>query len=353
MTSQNTNHSVYDTTIRLFFLFIIIVWCLMILYPFVSIMLWGLIFSLAFVPLHSALAMRLGGKPRLASFIIVLVSLAIIIVPSWFLLDAIGEELKEFKSSFHSGSPTIPPPSEHVKSWPIVGDPLYGIWQSVSVNIEQTIANYKEPLVDIGRRLADGVASAAGGVFQIMVSLIIAGLLLLSDGAGQSIRKFFRKLVGDRGDEFADITKKTIGNVVRGVLGVALIQTTLVGIGFLLAGVPYAGLWTLVVFVFAVLQLPVIFAVIPVAVYLFSEKEMLPAILWSVYLLLCGISDNIFKPILLGKGSPVPMLVIFVGVVGGFIFSGFIGLFTGAVVMSLGYKLFVGWINSPSQADRT
>ena len=102
---------------------------------------------------------------------------------------------------------------------------------------------------------------------------------------------------------------------------------------------------------FAIFQLPVTFVVIPVAVYLFSEKEMLPAILWSAYLFLSGISDNIIKPILLGKGAPVPILVIFLGVVGGFIFSGFIGLFTGAVVMSLGYMLFVEWINSPNQAD--
>lgn len=351
MTIQNTNNSVYDTTIRLFFLFIIIAWCLMILYPFFSIMLWGLIFAVAFVPLHSSLAKLMGGKPRLASFIIVLVSLAIIIIPSWFFLDAIVEELKELKSSFQNGSLTVPLPSENVKSWPLIGDPLYGIWQSASVNLEQTIVKYKEPLVNIGSKLANGILSAAGGVFQMMVSLIIAGILLLTGGAGESIRKFFRKLAGDKGDEFADVSKKTIGNVVRGVLGVALIQATLVGIGFLLAGVPYAGLWTMVVFMFAVLQLPVTLVVIPVAVYLFSEKELLPAILWSVYLFLCGISDNIIKPILLGKGAPVPVLVIFLGVVGGFIFSGFIGLFTGAVVMSLGYKLFVEWINSPNQAD--
>ena len=324
---------------------------MMILYPFVSIILWGLIFALAFEPLHNSLKKFMGGKSRLASFIIVLVSLTIIIIPSWFFMDAIVEELKELKSSFQNKNMIISPPSERVRSWPLVGDPIYDIWQSASVNLEQTIVKYKEPLVDLGRKLANGILSAVGGIFQMMVSLIIAGILLTIGGAGESIRKFFRKLAGDRGDEFADITKKTVANVVRGVLGVALIQATLIGIGFLLAGVPYAGLWTLVVFLFAVLQLPPTLVVIPVAVYLFSEKEMLPAILWSVYLVLGGISDNIIKPILLGKGAPVPMLVIFIGVVGGFIFSGFIGLFTGAIVMSIGYKLFIGWINSPNQAD--
>ncbi len=66
----------------------------------------------------------------------------------------------------------------------------------------------------------------------MMVSLIIAGILLTIGGAGEAIRKLFRKIAGEHGDEFADITKKTVGNVVRGVLGVALIQATLVGIGF-------------------------------------------------------------------------------------------------------------------------
>jgi predicted PurR-regulated permease PerM len=85
---------------------------------------------------------------------------------------------------------------------------------------------------------------------------------------------------------------------------------------------------------------------------MFSEKELMPAIVWTVLLLVAGLSDNVLKPILLGKGAPVPMLVIFIGVIGGFMFSGFIGLFTGAIVMSLGYKLFVGWINSTNVEEQ-
>jgi predicted PurR-regulated permease PerM len=81
-------------------------------------------------------------------------------------------------------------------------------------------------------------------------------------------------------------------------------------------------------------------------------KEPVPAIVWTVLLLLAGLSDNFLKPILLGKGAPVPMPVIFIGVIGGFIFSGFIGLFTGAIVMSIGYKLFVGWLNTNWSVDQ-
>jgi predicted PurR-regulated permease PerM len=81
-------------------------------------------------------------------------------------------------------------------------------------------------------------------------------------------------------------------------------------------------------------------------VYIFAEMELTPAIIWTVLLLVAGLSDNVLKPLLLGKGAPVPMLVIFIGVIGGFILSGFVGLFTGAIIMSIGYKLFIGWINS-------
>jgi predicted PurR-regulated permease PerM len=76
------------------------------------------------------------------------------------------------------------------------------------------------------------------------------------------------------------------------------------------------------------------------------------AIIWAVLIFVAGLSDNVLKPILLGKGAPVPMLVIFIGVIGGFLLSGFIGLFTGAIVFSLGYKLYLGWVNSDDPADR-
>jgi predicted PurR-regulated permease PerM len=100
-----------------------------------------------------------------------------------------------------------------------------------------------------------------------------------------------------------------------------------------------------------VLQIPLIFITLPIIIYLFAEKELITAIIWSVLIFVAGLSDNVLKPILLGKGAPVPMLVIFIGVIGGFIFSGFIGLFTGAIVMSIGYKLFLGWINSDNEAE--
>jgi predicted PurR-regulated permease PerM len=346
MNNQISKNPVYDTSIRLLILLLIVAWCLLIMYPFASIILWSLILAIAIDPLHRKLTQIIGGRAKLASFIIVFSFLAIILLPSWLLINSVTGEMKVLKASFDNGTLSIPPPAEKVKDWPIIGEKFYISWQNASDNLEQTIVKYKDQLTGIGSKIAKGILGAAGGVMQIIVALIIAGILLVTAGAGEAIRKFFRKLAGDKGDEFADMAKITVGNVVNGVLGVAIIQATLIGIGLILAGVPYAGMLTLGVFILSVLQIPAIIVLIPVIIYMFSGKDILPAVLWSVYLVLGGLSDNILKPILLGKGAPVPMLVIFIGVIGGFILSGFIGLFTGAIIMSIGYKLFVGWINS-------
>ncbi|GAB1454227.1 AI-2E family transporter [Draconibacterium sp.] len=351
MKNKTTNSSVYDITIRMFFLFLIVAWCLFIMLPFVHILLWGMILGIAFMPMHNSLTKIFGGKPKLASTVIVLLSLVIIIIPSMLFLDSVIHSIKELKEAYTAGTLTIPPPSEQVKTWPLIGEKIYDAWSTGSNNLEQFIIKYKEQLTGIGKKIGAGLLSATSGVFQMIGAVIIAGILLVVQGLGESARKFFRKVAGKNGDHFADIAKLTIGNVVKGVLGVALIQALLIGIGFLLAGIPLAGLWTILVLVLAILQLPAIIVIIPIAVFMFSEKETVPAVIWTVYLILAGLSDNVLKPVLLGKGAPVPMLVIFIGVVGGFIFSGFIGLFTGSIVMSIGYKLYVGWINSTDNEE--
>jgi predicted PurR-regulated permease PerM len=353
MNNESSSHSIYDITIRMFILFLIIAWCLMLMYPFVSIILWSMILALALFPMHSRLSKLIGGRPKWASVIIISSILIIIILPTWMLIGALIDEVKALKVLYDAGNLTIPPPTEKVKSWPVIGEKLYVFWANASVNIEQLIVKYKDQLIDIGKKVGTGILSAAGGVVQIMVSLFIAGILLSFGGTGENVRKFFRKVSGNRGDDFADLVLKTVGSVVKGILGESLVMALLNGTVFLLAGVPFAGIWTLMAFVFAVLQLPVLFVTVPIIVYLFAVKAILPAILWTAALLLVALSDNVLTPLMLGKGAPVPMVVIFIGVIGGFLFSGFIGLFTGAIVMSLGYTLFVEWINSEHPVEES
>ena len=352
MSKQIAEGKIFDTSIRMFILLLIIVWCLMIMYPFVSIILWSLILAIAFYPLHKKLSGKMGGKPKLTSFIIVFLVLVILMVPTWFLIGSLTDEVKLLKENFDAGMLSIPPPTTKVQEWPLIGSKVYELWQAASDNLGQIIMKYREQLINVGGKLAKGILGAAGGIVQIMISFIIAGVLLTIGGAPEGIRKFFRKVAGKRGDDFADITMLTVGNVVKGVIGVALIMALIHGLLFMLAGIPYAGIWTLLIFVLAVLQIPALIVSVPLIIYMFATKEPVPAVVWTVLLLLAGMADNFLKPILLGKGAPVPMLIIFIGVIGGFILSGFIGLFTGAIVMSIGYKLFDEWLNSSNAEDQ-
>ncbi len=176
-------------------------------------------------------------------------------------------------------------------------------------------------------------------------SVIIAGVFLVkADASAGFVRKLIHRLAGERSDEMIPVTGVTIKNVAKGILGVAFFQFLAAGTVFVLAAVPLAGLWAFAVLVFAILQLPTAIVILPVIIYIFSVKALAMAILWTIVLLVIGLSDNILKPLLMGQRSPVPMLVIFLGAIGGFIFSGLIGLFTGAIVLSLGYNLLVHWM---------
>jgi predicted PurR-regulated permease PerM len=62
--------------------------------------------------------------------------------------------------------------------------------------------------------------------------------------------------------------------------------------------------------------------------------------------------DNILKPMLLGRGVAVPVAVVFLGAIGGFVAMGVIGLFVGAIVLSVGYKLFLAWLRGPAVANQ-
>lgn len=350
MKNQTTNNSVYDVTVRLLILMLIIVWCLMIMSPFFNIILWTLVLAMALYPLHKSLSEKLGGKTKLASFLIVFVFMAMIIIPSLFLIGSLSKEVKELKVNYANGTLTIPPPDEKVREWPVIGDQLYNTWQAASVNLKETIIKHKDQLAGAMSKIAKGILGSLSAVVQILAAFLLAGILLVFKKAPDSIRKLFKKIGGDRGDDYREIILKTVSNVVKGILGVAIILALLHGVLFALAGIPFAGLLAVLVFVLGVLQIPLLLITVPIIIYMFAMKEPVPATIWTVVLLLAGLSDNFLKPILLGKGAPVPMVVIYIGVIGGFILSGFIGLFTGAIVLSIGYKLFEGWVNSENEA---
>ena len=164
-------------------------------------------------------------------------------------------------------------------------------------------------------------------------------------------RDLFVRLAGEGGADLVDISTKTVRSVVKGILGVAIIQALLAGIGLMVTGVPGAGLWAFLCLLLAIVQIGIFPVTIPVIIYMFSTADTFTAALLTGWLILVSLLDNLLKPILLGRGAPVPMLVVFLGAIGGFLSMGFIGLFVGAVILSLGFKLFRVWLDDLSQPN--
>jgi predicted PurR-regulated permease PerM len=340
-----TDKKVIDLVIKLILILLLMAWCIGIILPFLEPVLWGIILAITLFPVFSKLTKMLKGRKMLASVIITAILLILIILPAILLVGTIVNEARLLAENFKQNPFIIPPPDASLADVPIIGKPLYGIWKSANENLADTVFSHKEALIQIAQKIFGGLMSFTSSIALLFVAIIIAGVLLATtQQTTESTKNIASRLLGEKGEEFSDVAIQTIRNVAKGILGVAFIQFVLFGIAFKLAGVPFAGLWAILAFVLAVVQLPTLIVVLPVVIYMFSSMEFLPAALWTIPIIIASLSDNILKPWLMGKGAPVPMLVIFVGAIGGFIFSGFIGLFTGAIVLSLGYKLAGLWL---------
>ena len=163
--------------------------------------------------------------------------------------------------------------------------------------------------------------------------------------------KLFNRIVGDIGENMVKISIATIRSVVKGILGVAFIQSALAGVGFILADIPGSPILILLVFIFAIVQIPPLLIIIPVVIYAFPTMSTGAAIVFAIWSFLAGASDNVLKPLLLGRGVDYPMLIILIGAIGGMIAGGIIGMFVGAVVLALAYQLFIDWLNRDDPAE--
>jgi predicted PurR-regulated permease PerM len=197
--------------------------------------------------------------------------------------------------------------------------------------------------------------SMAIGVLQFILSIIVAGVFLVSaEGGYKTALTISSSLLGERGNGLVDLSIATIRSVAKGVLGVAIIQSILSAIGLVAMDVPAAGLWAGAILILAIVQLPPLIVLGPIAVWIFSIADPVPATIFAVYAFIVSISDSFLKPMFLGRGMEIPMLVILLGAIGGAILLGIIGLFIGAIVLALGYEILKSWmetdeLNNPKQ----
>nr|WP_256595928.1 AI-2E family transporter [Pseudomonas sp. RW407] len=337
-----------DVLIRAGLIAGLVIFCYEIFRPFLGVMLWAVILAVTLHPLNARIAGALRLSPGKAATLLVLLALLCLIVPLAFLGESIASSVQLALHSAQEWKLEIPPPTEAVQGWPVIGEPLYRIWMHASQDLSWALQQVAPHLKDLSKTLLVKLAGVGTGVLVFVFALIIAGLFL-ANGERSAHRATViaqRIFSPERGAELASLCAATIRAVAQGVVGIAFIQMLLVGVGLVLMGVPGAGLLALLVLLLGIMQLPVLLITLPVVLYVFSQDGVgATTILFAIWTIAAGLSDNVLKPLMLGRGVSVPMPVVLIGALGGMISNGIIGLFIGPVVLAVGYELFNSWVD--------
>jgi len=334
-----------EVSIHIGLAFLLVAACLLILLPFIPLITWGIIIAVAAYPTFKKLQKLMGGRGGLAAVVFTLILLAVLIVPVYLLADSLIEGVQAVTAHIKSGAAIVPPPPPSIAGWPLIGVPLTKMWLLASRDLTELLKEFAPQI----KGALPGVLSATAGVgstvLQLLLSIVLSGVLLASAQAAYELtRSLANRLFGERGAEFQDLVESTIRSVTFGIIGVAIIQSACATLGFLVVGLPTVGLWAVIFLIAAVLQVGVV-ALVPAVIYVFATATTTKAVIFLIWCIIVALMDNVLKPILLGRGVAVPIAVVFLGAIGGFVAMGIIGLFVGAIVLSVGYKLFLAWLN--------
>jgi predicted PurR-regulated permease PerM len=352
-----SGEDVIQLAIRLGLLAFLIYWTFVLIRPFVPILAWSAVLAVAFYPVFSWLAKSLGGRPRTAAAILTVINLGIVIGPAtWLGLSAV-DGVRELAGKISAGDLVVPSPSEQIKDWPLIGSGLYELWNQASINIRAALREVAPHLKPVAGTMLALAGNAGVGTLKFLLSVALAGFLfpygsqLVAAGRG-----FLYRIVPEQSEHFLELAGSTIRAVSQGVIGVAIIQSLLAGIGFKLAGIPGAGLLAFAVMLLTILQIGAAIIMLPVIIWIWIDKDFSTALLLTVFLAIVGVLDNVLKPLVVGRGLTTPTLVIFVGVVGGTLAHGIVGLFIGPIILSVAWELMVAWIrndrSSPTSLSR-
>jgi predicted PurR-regulated permease PerM len=331
-----------DLAIRLAFIALLGYWSFRTIAPFLTIGVWSAILAVALYPLFSWLAGRLS--PRVAAALVVLMCLLVVVGPVTWLGFGMIVGVSSLVAGLDTGQLVIPLPFESVKDWPIVGGRVHQLWGLAATNMKVALAEVAPMLKPLGGKLLNIAQGALVGMFELIVSIVVAGFLFtpgpqLVDALG----RFLGRVLSLRGKELVQLTGATIRNVSRGVVGIALLQAFLAGAGFWAAGIPAASVLAFVALLLGIVQIGPAILFIPIIVWSWTAMETANALIFTAYMIPVGLLDNVLKPVLMARGLSTPMPVILVGVIGGTISYGIVGLFFGPIVLSVAWAVIVAW----------
>jgi predicted PurR-regulated permease PerM len=321
-----------------------------VLQPFLGAILWAAMIVVATWPVMRWLEHALGGRRWLAVTILTLSVLLVFVVPLFLAIGTLLANTNRIaawaQGIFAAG---LPPAPAWVAGVPVVGARMVDVWNGLA----------NSPLGDLAARLTPYVGELTvwfggqvGGLGKLLVQFLFTVALsavFWSSGEawGGGLVRFAGRLLGsDQGEAVVRLAGQAVRGVAIGVVGTALIQAIVGGIGLAIAGLPLATLLTVVMFLLGIAQIGPLPVLLSAVAWLFwSESSGMGAFL-LVWSLVVGTLDNVVRPILIRKGANLPLLLVFAGVLGGLISFGLIGLFVGPVVLAVANTLLRAWMEA-------
>jgi predicted PurR-regulated permease PerM len=322
---------------------------LWILRPFLGAIIWAIMIVVATWPAMRGVQGMLGGRRWAAVTVMSVILLLILIVP---LATAIGTVVANIDvitgwakalSDLHLG----PAPS-WLAGLPFVGEQAARLWAQAESEGIQPLAARLAPYAGTLGGWFVGQIGSFGAVFLQFLLTVIASAVFYAYGeeAADFALRFGRRLAGEQGHKVVVLSGQAIRGVAMGVVVTALVQSLIGGLGLLIAGVPFAAVLTAVMFLLAVAQIGAVPVLVIPVIWLYWTG----AYGWGTFLLvvtiIAGTLDNVLRPILIKKGADLPLLLIFIGVIGGLIAFGLIGIFVGPLVLAVTYTLLNAWMAS-------
>jgi len=305
-------------------------------------------------PILRGLQSRLWGKRWLATTIMTAALLLVFVAPFSAAIGTIvanAGEIVDWTSRF--SQVTLPAPPAFVEKIPVVGDKAAKVWREYADKGSEELAEIVKPYAT---RVASWFVAEVGNfglvTIQFLLTVVISAILYMSgENTARWVRRFGRRLAGDRGDQVVRLAGQAIRGVALGVVVTALVQSVLGGIGLAIAGVPFAAMLTAVMFMLALAQIGPLPVLLGGLVWLWWQGNTGWFAALLVWTIVVGSLDNILRPILIKKGADLPLLLIFAGVIGGLFAFGLLGLFVGPVLLAVAYTLLDAWVKEASDAD--
>jgi predicted PurR-regulated permease PerM len=330
--------------------------CVLVLRPFVSALLWAAILCFAtWVPFMRGLRL-LGGRRTLAATLMALLLTALLVAPFVFVGVSLADDVSRLAAEIYRVLEHGPPqPPAWVVDIPLVGNRLQMAWQAAAHDSTRLTAALQRLIAPVSAWMLGQSVALAHGVLELSLSMVLL-FLLYRDGATLAARlhEVTGRIAGERAQQLLVLAARTVRGVVYGVLGTALVQGMLAGLGFLVSGVPGAFLLGFLTFFLSVLPGGPALIWLPASLWLYYQGSTAWAIFLAVWgLFVVGSADNLIRPYLISQGSDLPFLLVLLGVVGGAIAFGFIGIFLGPTLLAVGYSVVKDWAMTGPVASPT